>query len=144
MFDFGAQISCRYLGLRLVGFAQHETAAPNRLDVVRAARSIAELPAQFTDEYVDYLHPWLVQATVKMIEEHLFRYGRAFTQGQKLQDGVFFSREVQVLSRNLDGLGVEIDDEVANRNDRLGMSLGPAHEGADARDQLVLVEGLRH
>src|SRR5262249_9175348 len=96
-------------------------------------RSITELPAQFADEYVDDLLPWLVQATVKVIEERPLRYGRAFTQGQKLKR-----------SRNLDGLGVEIDDEVPNRNDRLGMPLGPAHEGVDARDQLVLVEGLRH
>ena len=45
---------------------------------------------------------------------------------------------------DFDSLGVEIDDEVAGLDDRLRMALGAAHDGVDARDQLVLVERLGH
>ena len=45
---------------------------------------------------------------------------------------------------DFDGLGVEVDREVAGRDDRLGMALGTADDGVDAGDQLVLVEGLGH
>src|SRR5581483_9298932 len=43
---------------------------------------------------------------------------------------------------HLDGLLVEVDDEIAGVDDRLGVALGAAHDGVDARDQLVLVERL--
>jgi hypothetical protein len=45
---------------------------------------------------------------------------------------------------DLDRLGVEIDDEIAGVDDRLGVALGAAHDRVDARDQLVLVERLGH
>jgi hypothetical protein len=45
---------------------------------------------------------------------------------------------------HLYGLGVEIDREVAGLDHRLGMALGAAHDGVDARDQFVLVERLGH
>ena len=48
------------------------------------------------------------------------------------------------LTRHLDRLGVEIDDEIAGRDHRLGMALGAPHHGMDARHQLVLVERLGH
>ena len=48
------------------------------------------------------------------------------------------------LAADFDRLGVEVDDEIAGIDDRLGMTLGAAHDGVDARDQLVLVERLGH
>jgi hypothetical protein len=45
---------------------------------------------------------------------------------------------------HLDRLGVEVDDQVAGLDHRLGVSLGAAHDGVDARHQLVLVERLGH
>ena len=45
---------------------------------------------------------------------------------------------------DLDRLGIEIDDEVAGLDDRLGMALGAPHDGVDARHQFVLVERLGH
>ena len=45
---------------------------------------------------------------------------------------------------DLDRLGVEIDDEIAGLDDRLGVALGAAHDGVDAGDQFVLVERLGH
>ena len=48
------------------------------------------------------------------------------------------------LAVDFDGLGVEIDGEVAGLDDRLRMALGAAHDGVDAGDQLVLVERLGH
>ena len=45
---------------------------------------------------------------------------------------------------HFDGLGVEVDAEVAGEDDRLGVALGAADHGVDAGDQLVLVEGLGH
>ena len=43
---------------------------------------------------------------------------------------------------DLDGLLVEVDDEVAGGDDRLGVALRAAHDGVDAGDELVLVERL--
>ncbi len=57
---------------------------------------------------------------------------------------VFFAREVHALGLHFHGLGVEIDREVAGLDDRLRVALGAAHDGVDAGDQLVLVEGLGH
>ena len=37
---------------------------------------------------------------------------------------------------------VEVDDEVVALNDGLGVTPGAAHDGVDARHQLVLVEWL--
>ena len=45
---------------------------------------------------------------------------------------------------NLDGLLVEIDSEIIGLNDRLGVALGAAHDGMDARHQFILVEWLGH
>ena len=45
---------------------------------------------------------------------------------------------------DLDRLGVEVDDQVAGGDDRLGVALRAAHDGVDAGDQLVLVERLGH
>ena len=41
-------------------------------------------------------------------------------------------------------LGVEVDDEVVDLNDGLGVTPGAAHDGVDARHQFVLVERLGH
>ena len=53
-------------------------------------------------------------------------------------------REVHAGAADLDRLGVKVHDEVAGLNHRLRMSLGAAHNGVDARDQLVLVERFGH
>ena len=45
---------------------------------------------------------------------------------------------------DFDSLGVEIDDQIAGIDDRLGVALGAANDRVDARDQLVLVERLGH
>jgi hypothetical protein len=43
---------------------------------------------------------------------------------------------------DLDRLGVEVDDQVAGRDDRLGVTLRAAHDRMDAGNQFVLVERL--
>ncbi len=63
---------------------------------------------------------------------------------EQLQHLVFLAGEVHARAVHLDGLGVEIDHEIAGLDDRLGVALGAAHDGVDARDQLVLVERLGH
>ena len=45
---------------------------------------------------------------------------------------------------DLNYFGVEVDDEIAGLDHGLGMTLGAADDGVDARDQLVLVKGLGH
>src|SRR5215471_16082424 len=103
--------------------AQHIAAAPDGLDVVLAVRRVGELLAQLADEHVDDLEFGLVHAAVEMVEEHLLGEGRAV---------------------DLDGLRIEVDDEIAGLDDRLGMPLGAPHDRVDARHQLVLVEWLGH
>jgi len=43
---------------------------------------------------------------------------------------------------DLDGLGIEIDRELAGADDRLAMPLGAAYDRMDAGDQLFAVERL--
>ena len=45
---------------------------------------------------------------------------------------------------DFDSLGVEIDHQIAGIDDRLSMALRAADNRVNARDQLVLVEGLGH
>ena len=79
-----------------------------------------------------------------MIEEHLLGERGALAQREQLEHLIFFAGEVHALAADFDRLGVEVDDEVAGVDDRLRVALGAAHDGVDARDQLVLVERLGH
>ena len=51
---------------------------------------------------------------------------------------------MHALAVNVDRLGIEIDLEPAGLDHRLGVALGPAHDGVDTGDQFVLVERLGH
>ncbi len=79
-----------------------------------------------------------------MVEEHFLGEGGALAEREQLQHLVFFTRQMHALAADFDRLGVEVDDEVAGLDDRLGMALGAAHDRMDAGDQLVLVEGFCH
>src|SRR5262245_27090267 len=124
--------------------AQHVAAAPHRLDVVLAVAGIRELLAQLADEDVYDLELGLVHAAVEMIEEHLLGQRGALAEREQLQHLVFLAGEVHARAVHFHRLGVEIDYEVAGLDHRLRMALGAAHDGVDARDQLVLVEWLGH
>jgi hypothetical protein len=65
-------------------------------------------------------------------------------RSEQLQHLIFLARQVDALAADFDRLGVEIDDEIAGLDDRLGVTLGTADDRVDAGDQLVLVEGLGH
>src|SRR5213595_2661035 len=124
--------------------AQHVAAAPHGLDKVAAFGSIRELLAQLADEDVDDLQLGLVHAAIEMVEEHFLGEGSSLAEREQLQHLVFLARQMHALAADLDRLGVELDDEIAGLNDRLGVALGTAHDGVDAGDQFVLVEGLGH
>src|ERR1700693_2955022 len=51
---------------------------------------------------------------------------------------------MDTLPTDLDSFGVEGDHKLSGLDHRLGVSLGTAHDGMDARHQLVLVERLGH
>ena len=105
-------------------------------------RGDRELLAQLADEHVDDLELGLVHAAIEMVEEHLLGERRALAQREELQHLVFLAGQMHARAVDFDGLGVEVDDQVAGRDDRLGMALRAADDGVDARDQLVLVERL--
>src|SRR5580704_14662787 len=88
------QSSGGYLHLVFRWLAQHVAAAPNRLNVVLAARSVGELLAQLADEDVDDLQLGLVHAAVEMIEEHLLGQRRALAQAQELQHLVLLAGQM--------------------------------------------------
>src|SRR3974390_1704611 len=79
-----------------------------------------------------------------MMEEHLLGERRPFSQGEQLEHLVFLAGQVHALTADLDRLGVEIDDEIAGVDDRLGVAFRAADYRVDARYQLVLVERLGH
>src|SRR4029077_12626065 len=104
-FPVSLKSSGGYLRLFFGRLAQHVAAAPDRLDVVLAARGIGELFAQLADEDVDDLQFRLVHAAVEMIEEHLLGQRRAFAQAQELQHLVLLAGQVHPRRADLDGLG---------------------------------------
>ena len=63
---------------------------------------------------------------------------------EQLQHLVFLAGQMHALAVDVDGLGVEVDAQVAGLDDGLGVTLRAAHDGVDAGDQLVLVERLGH
>ncbi len=79
-----------------------------------------------------------------MVEEHLLGQRRALAERKELQHLVFLAGEVDPLTVNFDGLGIEIDLKVARLDDGLCMAFGAAHDGVDSGDELVLVERFRH
>ena len=79
-----------------------------------------------------------------MVEEHLLGERRALAQAQEFQHLVLLAGQMHALAVDLDGLGVEVDHEIAGLNDGLGVALGAANDGMDAGDQFVLVERLGH
>src|SRR6516225_328407 len=136
--------SRRDAGLVVRRLAQHVTAAPHGLDVVLAVGRIRELLAQLADEDVDDLELGLVHAAVEVVEKHLLGQRRAFAQAQELQHLVFLAGEMHACAVHFHRLGIEIDYQVAGLDHRLRVAFGAAHDGVDARHQLVLVERLGH
>ena len=51
---------------------------------------------------------------------------------------------MHALAAHFDGLGIEIDQQFAGEDNRLGMALGAAHHRMDAGNEFVLVERLGH
>ncbi len=109
-----------------------------------ATRRRLQFLAQLADEHVDDLEFGLVHAAVEMVEEHLLGERGALAEREQLQHLVFFAGEMDALSIHFYRLRIEIDAQVAGLDDGLRMPLGAAHDGVDAGDEFVLVEGLRH
>jgi hypothetical protein len=128
----------------LVRLAQHVAAAPHGFDEVAAFGGVRQLLAQLADEDVDDLQLGLVHAAIEVVEEHFLGQRGSLAEREQLQHLVFLARQVHALAADFDRLGVEVDDEIAGLDDRLGVTLGTAHDRMDAGDQFVLVEGLGH
>jgi hypothetical protein len=79
-----------------------------------------------------------------MVEKYLLGDCPALAQRQEFQHPVLYAGKVGALPTDLDGLAIEVDNVIADLDDRLSMSLGAARDGMDARHQLVLVERLGH
>jgi hypothetical protein len=130
--------------VHVVRLAQHVAAAPHGFDEVAALGGVRQLLAQLADEDVDDLQLGLVHAAVEVVEEHFLGEGGSLAEREQLQHLVFLARQVHALAADFDGLGVEVDDEIAGLDDRLGVTLGTAHDRMDAGNQFVLVERLGH
>ncbi len=116
----------------LVRLAQHVAAAPHSLDEVAALGGVGELLAQLADEDVDDLQLGLVHAAIEVVEEHFLGEGGSLAEREQLQHLVFLARQMHALAADFDRLGVEVDDEVAGLDHRLGVALGAAHDRMDA------------
>ena len=105
-------------------------------------RGHRELLAQLADEHVDDLQFRLVHAAIEMVEEHFLGQRRALAQREQLEHLIFLAGQMHAGAVDFDGLLVEIDEQVAGDDHRLGVALRTAHDRMDARDQFVLVERL--
>ena len=65
-----------------------------------------------------------------------------FRKREQLEHLIFLAGQVHSRTPDLDGLLIEIDREIAGVDHRLGVALGAAHDGVNARHELVLVERL--
>src|SRR5262249_22754049 len=130
--------------LVLSRLAQHIAAPPHRLDVILAVRGAGELLAQLAHKNVNNFALRLVRTAIEVVQEHVLGQGRFFAQAQELQHLVLLAREVYAGVADLNRLGVKIDDQIAGLDYRLGVAPRAAHDGMDARHQLVLVERLGH
>lgn len=86
----------------------------------------------------------LVHAAVEVVQEHFLGEGGALAERKQLQHLIFLARQVDALAADFDSLGIEVDDQLAGHDDRLGVALGAADDSVDAGDELVLVERLGH
>ena len=77
-----------------------------------------------------------------MVEEHFLGQRGALAERQQLQHRIFLARQVHAVAVHLDGLGIQIDGQLAGADDRLRMALGTAHDRMDAGDQFFAVEWL--
>src|SRR3954471_23711502 len=118
--------------LDLGRLAQHVAAAPDGLDVVLALARIGELLPELADEDVDDLELGLVHAAIEVVKEHLLGERGALAQRQELQHLVLLAGQMNALPADLDGLGVEVDDQVAGGDDRLRVPFRAPHDGMDA------------
>ena len=109
-----------------------------------AAGRRQQLLAQLANEDVDDLELGFVHAAIEVVEEHFLGERRAFAQAQELEHLVFFAGQVNALAVDFDGLGVEVDAQIAGLDDGLRVALGAADDRMNAGDQFVLVEGLGH
>src|SRR6185295_17199767 len=125
-------------------FSQNVAPAPYRLDVVLAAGCHRELLSELADENVYDLQFGLVHAAIEMVEEHLLGERRSLAKRKQLEHLIFLAGEMNALAADLHCLGVEVHNQIARGNNRLGVTLRAANHGVDARYELILVEGLGH
>ncbi len=107
-----------------------------------AAGRLNELLAQLADEHVDDLQLGHIHPTVEVVEEHLLGQRRPFAQAQELEDAVFFAGQVQRLVVHSDGTTVEINQQLAGADCRVGMALRAADDRLNARYQFAMIERL--
>ena len=115
--------------------AQDIAASPNRFDIIAAIACIGEFFAELADENVDDLKFRLVHPAVEMVEKHFLCQGRALAQREQLQHLIFLAGQMHARARHLDGFPIEIDDEIAGRDDRLGVAFRAPYDGLNARDK---------
>ena len=123
-----------------IRITQHISASPYRFDIVLAARSLFKLFTQFADKNVDDFQFRLVNPAVQVIEKLIFIECRTFAQRQQFHNSVFFAGEVQRFAVDADGLGIEVDFDVAGPNHRVGMSFGTAYHRLNTGQQFGTVK----
>ena len=59
---------------------------------------------------------------VKMVEEHFLGQGRTLSESQEFEHLVLLAREVQFLALEFHISGIEVDDQIACGDDRVGVA----------------------
>jgi len=101
-----------------------------------------DLPPQVADVDVDDVAVTVAAEIVEMGADVLARHGLARTHGEEGEQGVFARGQRHLAPGPLHRPAHRVDLKVGDAQDRILALVGPAQQGADAREQLRDGEGL--
>src|SRR5207344_3419220 len=103
---------------------------------------VGELLAYLAHENVDDLDLRLVHAAIKLAEKHFLGNRCTSAEAQEFQHLILLARQIHANLLDMYGFRIDVDHEIADLDDGLGVTPGAAHYGLDASNQFSFVEWL--
>jgi hypothetical protein len=76
-----------------------------------------------------------------VIQKHFLAERRSLAQSENFKNLIFLASQIHPRAGNFDALLVQVNDEVADRDNRLCMASGATNDRVNSGDNLVPVEG---